>query len=250
MRTVKFFRNQEKSFNFYRTFLKENFNLPNPEETEALFAEYCDAILTQNQKFNLTSLKTAEEVYEILFLDSLMPFTILPGFPDGARVIDVGCGAGIPGFVLSLVFPKTHFFLLDATRKKCQFLEELVQKFGLKNVTVVLARAEKSGQDATLRETFDYGLSRSLAQLNILFEYVLPFLKTGGYCYAYKGKMSPLEITRGEGALMELKGTMEDQLSYLLPFSGKERLIVKVKKSDACPDKYPRRPGIPKKRPL
>ena len=250
MRTVKFFRNQEKSFNFYRTFLKENFNLPNPEETENLFAEYCEAILSQNQKFNLTSLKTAEEVYEILFLDSLMPFTILPGFQSGTRVIDVGCGAGIPGFVLALVFPKTHFYLLDATRKKCQFLEGLVEKFHLKNVTVLLARAEKAGRDSSLRETFDFGLARSLAQLNILFEYVLPFLKTGGYCYSYKGKMSLLEVTRGEGALMELRGKIEDQLSYLLPFSGKERLIVKVRKMDVCPDKYPRKTGIPKKRPL
>jgi 16S rRNA (guanine527-N7)-methyltransferase len=250
MRTVKFFRDQEKSFQFFRTFLRENFNLSNPDETENLFSEYCGAILTQNKKFNLTSLTTPEEVYEILFLDSLMPFTFLPGFEKGDRVIDIGCGAGIPGLVLALVFPNTNFWLLDATRKKIQFIEHLVQEFNLKNVFVLLARAEKAGHDPSLRESFDFGLARSLAQLNILFEYVFPFLKKGGYCYAYKGRLSSLEVTRGEGALMEVHGKIEEQKSYLLPFSGKERLMVKVKKTDICSAKYPRRTGIPKKRPL
>jgi len=250
MRTVKFFRDQKKSFNFFRSFLKENFELKDPETTEKNFSEYCDAILIQNQKFNLTSLKTAEEIYEILFIDSLMPFTFLPGFKPGERVIDVGSGAGIPGLVLTLVFPDTHFVLLDATRKKCQFVESLVKEFELKNCEVILQRAEEAGQEARLRESFDYALARSLAQLNILFEYVLPFVKTGGYCYAYKGKVTPLEVTRGEGALMELCGKIEDQQEYVLPFSGKQRSLVRVRKTDVCPEKYPRRSGIPKKRPL
>ena len=250
MKTVKFFRNKERSFQFFRTFLKENFQTINEEETENKFSSYCEAILTHNQKYNLTSLKTAEDIYEILFMDSLMPFTFLPTFKAGDRVIDVGCGAGIPGLVLALVHPETQFILLDATRKKCQFLDQVLETLELKNVNTLLSRAEEAGQDPSLRETFDFGIARSLAQLNILFEYVLPFLKPGGLCYAYKGKLSKLEITRGEGALMELCGEIEEQKSYLLPISGKERSIVVSKKLDVCPEKYPRRTGIPKKRPL
>lgn len=250
MKSVKFFRNQEKSFRFFSAFLRENFNLDKPEETEQHFAEYCEEILEQNSKFNLTSLKSAEEVFEILFLDSLMPFTILPKFKKGDRVIDVGTGAGIPGLVLALVFQETHFTLLDATRKKCQFLEGLVEKFGLKNVIVELCRAEDAGQKSELREQFDFALARSLAQLNILFEYALPFIKTGGALYSYKARISSLEQTRGEGALMELGGGMGEQKEYILPFSGKGRVILTVHKTGDCPEKYPRRTGIPKKRPL
>jgi len=250
MRTVKFFRDEEKSFKFFRTFLRENFDLANPKETEDVFSRYCEAILRENKKYNLTSLKTAEEIYEILFFDSLMPFTFLPVFKRGDRIIDVGCGAGIPGLVLALVYPESEFYLLDATRKKCQFVENLISEFNIKNVTVLLNRAEKAAHDSSLRESFNYGLARSLAQLNILFEYVLPFLKKGGFCYSYKGRITPLEITRGEGALMELNGKIEEQKSYLLPFSGKERIMITVKKLNGCPDKYPRRTGIPKKRPL
>lgn len=250
MKTVKFFRNRERSFNFFKTFLRENFALPRHEVAEKHFSAYCEAILSQNHKFNLTSLKTAEEIYEVLFLDSLIPFTLLPGFNAGEHVIDVGSGAGIPGLVLALVFPETQFCLLDATRKKCQFVGELVRDFGLKNVRVHLGRAEDAGHDNAMRESFDFGIARSLAQLNVLLEFVIPFVRTGGYCYAYKGKVSELEITRGEGALMELQGKIEEQRGYTLPFSGKERMIVTVKKTARCPDKYPRRAGIPKKRPL
>ncbi len=250
MRRVNFFRNQEKSFNFFRVFLRENFRLSNAPVTERQFSEFCEAILSENKKFNLTSLKSAEEIYEILFLDSLIPFTFLPGFKSGERVIDVGSGAGIPGLVLALVFPDATFYLLDSTRKKCQFVEKLIKGFGMKNARVMVTRAEEAGRDPSLREKFDYALARSLAQLNILFEYALPFIKPGGHCYAYKGKLSPLEVTHGEGALMELGGTLEKQDSYLLPFSGKQRVIVRIKKTGLCPDKYPRRPGIPKKRPL
>jgi len=250
MKTVKFFRDGEKSFNFFRTFLRENFNLPHLEETEKFFSNFCETILSENQKYNLTSLKTSEEIYEVLFLDSLMPFTMLPAPKAGERVIDVGCGAGIPGLVLAPLFPDTHFCLLDATRKKIQFVEAVVNEFGLSNVSIHLGRAEHAGHDKTLRETFDIGIARSLAQLNILLEYVFPFIKTGGMCYAYKGKLSDLEITRGEGALMELQGKIENQKTYQLPFSGKMRTIITVQKLDKCPDKFPRRAGVPKKRPL
>ena len=250
MRTVKFFRDHEKSFQFFRAFLTENFDLAEPETTEENFAVYCESILSENKKYNLTSLKRGEEVFEILFLDTLMPFTFLKKFKKGDKVIDIGAGAGIPGLVLALVFPDTEFCLVDATRKKCQFMEKMAGEFNLKNVKVHLGRAEEAGQDPSLREKFDFGLARSLAQLNILFEYVMPFLKKGGYCYAYKGKVTSLEITRGEGALMELCGEIQNQESYILPFSAKQRSMVTAQKTGTCPEKYPRRTGIPKKRPL
>ncbi len=250
MKAVKFFRDQEKSFNFFRSFIRENFIPDDVETVEQRFSDYCDMILDATQKYNLTSLKSAEEVFEILFIDSLLPFTLIHKFEPGSKILDVGSGAGVPGLVLALVFPDSHFHLLDATRKKTQFMESVVQALGLNNVTVHLARAEDAGHNPDLREKFDYGVARSLAQLNILFEYVLPFLRTGGLCYAYKGALSPLEITRGEGALMELGGGVEAQKEYVLPFSGKKRVILSVKKTATCPDKYPRRAGIPKKRPL
>ncbi len=216
------------------------------------FRRYYAEILAWNRRANLTRVTGPDEVQTRHFIDSLSTVAGLPAGSLGARtrLIDVGSGAGLPGVPLKIAFPGTAVVLLEANGKKAAFLEELVRTLGLYDVTVVRSRAEEAGHREDLREAFDVVVSRAVASLDVLAELTLPFCRVGGVAVAQKGADVSDELARAGSAISLLGGG--DSRTHILtpPGSDAARSLVVTGKVGATPDRFPRRPGIPAKRPL
>jgi 16S rRNA (guanine527-N7)-methyltransferase len=169
--------------------------------------------------------------------------------PD-ARMIDVGAGAGFPGIPLKLICPATRLTLLEATGKKVTFLGHVVERLGLRRVTTIKARAEELAHDPAHREQYDLALARAVAELPVVVEYTLPFCKLGGWMVAQKGEAGAAEAWRAETAITLLGGELRRVVPVELPGLPEDRSLVLVEKVGPTPSTYPRRPGIPGKRPL
>jgi 16S rRNA (guanine527-N7)-methyltransferase len=217
------------------------------ERQMQLLETYASEMLAWNRNMNLTAITDPQQVRQKHFLDSLSCLLVLPVKPG--RVIDVGSGAGFPGLVLRIVRPDLQLMLVDSVAKKTGFLSHIVQVLGLRDVTMVTARAEKLGQDLVHRQTYDWALARALAPMPVLVEYLLPLVRVGGSLLAQKGADAAREVEGAGAALAELGGELEQVLPVGLP-GGEEHSLVVVKKVKPTPDKYPRREGIPAKRPL
>jgi len=220
----------------------------------AAFQIYYEALVAWNQKFNLTAITGYEQVQIRHFLDSLSclmahEVRAVLGRP-GSRIIDVGSGAGFPGIPLKLICPQTHLTLLEATGKKVTFLEHLVGLLGLINVTTVKARAEELAHDPAHREQYDLSLARAVAELPVVVELVLPFCKVGAWMIAQKGEAGAAEAWQAGRAITLLGGELRRVLPVELPGLPEDRSLVLIEKVGPTPKTYPRRPGIPNKRPL
>jgi 16S rRNA (guanine527-N7)-methyltransferase len=165
------------------------------------------------------------------------------------RVIDVGTGAGFPGLALKIAYPEMHLTLVESIGKKADFCAEVVKVLGLENVQVITARAEELGRHQEYREQYDWALARAVAPMAILAEYLLPFVRIGGKMLAQKGKEGELEAEKANEAFTTLGGELEQVIPVSLPGVEARTLIV-VAKTRGTPDRYPRRVGIPTKRPL
>jgi 16S rRNA (guanine527-N7)-methyltransferase len=165
------------------------------------------------------------------------------------RVIDIGSGAGFPGLILAIFQPQMQITLLEADQKKSRFLRLAREELGLKNVEVINRRVEEAGHDNDFRETFDLCTARAVAAMNIMLEYGIPLLKIDGKLLLWKGRNHQEEIILAENALRILNAEVKEVIQYSL-MEEFDRVIVVVKKYAASPDKYPRRVGIPSKRPL
>ena len=220
----------------------------------AAFQTYADELQTWSARFNLTAIKDTEGIQIKHFLDSLSILKVLPvsGRPGGPplRLIDVGTGAGFPGLPLKIVCPEMRLTLVEATGKKAQFCEHIVEQLQLSGVTVVKARAEEVGQQAAHREQYNWALARAVAEMPVLAEYLLPLVKRGGHALAQKGEGAPAETHAAEGAVKKLGGEIEQIVSVELPGIVETRYLVVLKKIAATPPAYPRRPGVPAKTPL
>jgi 16S rRNA (guanine527-N7)-methyltransferase len=218
-------------------------------DAQHAFSVYADELLEWNQNVNLTAITAPEAIEMRHFLDSL---SVLLGvaFPPGARVMDVGTGAGFPGLPLRLISPKIELTLLEATAKKTHFLEHIVTQLKLNNVQILNARAEEAGHHPHRREQSDIVLARAVAQMPTLSEYLLPFCKIGGRCVALKGETASAEVQQAETALRILGGHVEKLIPVELPQVAETHYLVVIEKIAATPPQYPRRPGIPAKRPL
>lgn len=208
-----------------------------------LFYDYYVMLAAKNEKINLTAITEPEEVIEKHFLDSLQPY-FLGIIKDCSFVADVGSGAGFPGIPLAIALPHCRFTLIEPIKKRADFLLSVINVLSLKNCEVFAVRSEDAAK--ALRESFDVVCSRAVSRLNILSEYCLPLVKVGGKMVALKGPAAEEEISEAINAVSLLGG----DTPLLVPCHNESRNIVSVTKISPTPAKYPRRAGIPEKRPL
>jgi len=200
-------------------------------------------LLGENRVMNLTAATTREEVWLRHIADSLL---LVPLLEEASTVIDVGTGGGLPGIPLAIQRPDLRLTLLEATHKKCGFLERAVAELELNHVTVQCERSETAARDATLREHFDYAIARAVAPLPVLLEFTVPFVREGGAVLAMKGAQAGRELAEAKNALRILHCSLEEMFE---PGNHGSCVLV-IRKRGPTPDTYPRRTGIPAKRPL
>ena len=214
------------------------------------FHLYYQELIDWNQRVNLTAITDYEEVQIKHFLDSLTVTLAWPPRNTDLRLIDIGTGAGMPGLPLKILFPEIRLVLLEATAKKAAFLRHLKDKLGLDNVEVVVSRAEEVAYLAQYREKFDLVLSRGVAPLPTLVELTLPFCTIGGSFIAQKKGDTRLEIKQANKAIRLLGGKLREVKEVGLEEFTDQRQLIIIDKVSPTPQLYPRRPGIPAKRPL
>ena len=216
------------------------------------FHTYYQELVDWNKRVNLTRITDYEEVQIKHFLDSLTVALVWEALTPGAglSLIDVGTGAGIPGIPLKIVFPDIKLVLLDSVAKKAAFLHHLNHKLGLDNVEIVVGRAEEVAHEAPYRESFDIVLSRGVAPLATLVELTLPFCTIGGSFIAQKKGAIDREISQAGKAIGLLGGRLREVKRVNLEEFTDRRQLVIIDKVSPTPLLYPRRPGIPEKRPL
>ena len=207
--------------------------------------ELVQIFVDQGSVRGVTALKTEEAIFQEFLLDSLAGATSLP---TEGRVIDIGTGGGVPGLVLAIVRPDLEFVLTDSASKKTTWVTEVVNRLKLRNVEVATHRLEILGQDPEFRGQFEAVTAKALASLNVLSEFSLPLLKVGGRLLAYKGPALPEEITEADFALKTLGGKIHRCSSYAI--GDKSFSICEVLKVSETPTRYPRRDGVPQKKPL
>lgn len=212
------------------------------------FKRYYELLIEWNQKMNLTALVEPGDVALKHFCDSMLLLKFVD-IPKGSSVIDVGTGAGFPSIPIKIVRPDIKLCLLDSLNKRLVFLGEVVKELGLDNVEIVHSRAEDGAKTVKLREKFDFATSRAVAQLNVLSEYCLPYVKIGGSFVAMKGKYSETEIDSSKSAIKQLCGKISKVDTYNLVDTS-ERTIINVKKMGSTDKKYPRTSAKIKAKPL
>ncbi|HTP10999.1 MAG TPA: 16S rRNA (guanine(527)-N(7))-methyltransferase RsmG [Anaerolineae bacterium] len=212
------------------------------------FARYAELLIDWNLRFNLTSIADPRDIVIKHFLDSLSAARSIPAGP--IKLMDVGAGAGLPGLPLKIARPEITLTLVEATRKKCDFLKAVADDLHLSAVQVVNARAEDAGRMEDHREQYDIAIARAVADLPVLIEYLLPFVKIGGFAVAQKSREAADELDRADTAILLLGGLGSEIINVKVPGLNDERTLILIEKITATSDEYPRRTGVPAKKPL
>lgn len=210
---------------------------------------YEHELISWNKQVNLTAIDHPNKIRIKHFLDSLTCLLAMRDTPM-ERVVDVGTGAGFPGLPLKIVYPSMRLTLVESVGKKASFCQHIVDALGLEGVVILQERAEIVGMMAAHRQQYDWALARAVAVMPILMEYLLPLVQIGGHALAMKGESAPAEAHAADHAIQLLGGHFSQLVRVTLPGVGDERYLVVIDKVAATPDKYPRRVGIPSKRPL
>lgn len=214
------------------------------------FDIYLKELTEWNKKINLTSIIAEDEIRTKHFEDSKTLIKAYDFSIGNPKVIDVGTGAGFPGIPINSLFPNIRLTLIDSVKKKIEFLKHVVQALGLFNVNVLWGRAEDLAKNTDLRENFDVAVSRALGHLSVDCELCLPFVKPGGVFISMKSKNQGEEIKEAESAINKLGGKIKEVVDVVIPGTDIERKLVVIEKVSPTPLKYPRKPGMPKRKPL
>lgn len=213
------------------------------------FVIYHEMLTEANAKFNLTRVSDDfAEAADRNYIDCIMP--LKAGLPEGTKnIIDVGSGAGFPGIPLAICRPDIHFVLMDSLTKRVEFLKSVIERLGL-NAEAVHMRAEDGARKAEYREQFDIATARAVAALNLLSEYLLPFVKVGGHMMALKGPTLTEELAQAENAFSILGGKFIREDDASVPGKDWDHRVAWIEKCAPTPEKYPRKAGKPEKKPL
>ena len=232
---------------FYTLLDQQNINLTDQQKLQ--FERYFELLVEWNQKINLTAIPEKEEVYLKHFYDSIAP--ILQGLIENQEIklLDIGAGAGFPSLPMKILYPQLDVTIIDSLNKRINFLQLLAEELDLEGVHFYHGRAEDFAQDKSFRAQFDIVTARAVARMQVLSELTIPYLKVGGKLLALKASNAPEELTEAKNALNLLFSKVEDNISYTLP-NGDPRYITIVEKKKETPNKYPRKAGMPNKRPL
>lgn len=222
-------------------------------EQKQQFLTYYEYLVEKNKVMNLTAITEYEEVITKHFLDSLAVVKTSCFKPEklaGKRLIDIGTGAGFPGIPLKIAFPDLEILLLDSLNKRINFLNEVTEMLGLTKINTVHGRAEDYAKQKGYRESFDFCVSRAVANLSTLSEYCIPFVKQGGCFISYKSGSVDQELIQAEKAVKILGGQREEVVRFSLADTDMDRSFVVIRKAKPTPKKYPRKAGLPSKEPL
>lgn len=211
------------------------------------FYDYMNLLVEWNKKINLTAITKEKDIILKHFVDSL---TVLKYIKENKSIVDVGTGAGFPGIPLAIMNDSLKITLVDSLNKRINFLNEVCNKINLENINAIHARAEEFGQDNNYRESYDVAISRAVANLTVLAEYLLPLVKVGGKIICMKGPDIEEELKQAKSAIDILGGKFERCDDFCLPKSDISRNIIIINKIKETPKKYPRKAGTPVKTPL
>ena len=222
---------------------------PLTDRQKEQYERYFELLVEWNEKINLTAITEKDEVYLKHFYDSIAP--ILQGLIENQpiRLLDIGAGAGFPSLPMKILFPELDVTIIDSLNKRINFLHLLAEELGLNGVHFHHGRAEDFAQDKAFRAQFDIVTARAVARMQVLSELTIPYLKVGGRLLALKASNAPEELEEAKNALNLLFSKVGDNLQYELP-NGDPRYITVVEKKKETPNKYPRKAGMPNKRPL
>ena len=232
---------------FYQDLAKLGFELNDRQKKQ--FHRYFQLLVEWNEKINLTAITAEDEVYLKHFYDSLAP--ILQGYilNEPISLLDIGAGAGFPSLPMKILFPQLEVTIIDSLNKRIQFLHLLSEELGLEGVHFYHGRAEDFAQDKQFRAQFDLVTARAVARMQVLSELTIPFLKVGGRLIALKASSAEDELHQAKNALNLLFAKVLENVDYQLP-NGDPRTLTIVEKKKETPNKYPRKAGVPNKRPL
>jgi 16S rRNA (guanine527-N7)-methyltransferase len=225
------------------------FNVALSDKQLEEFAIYSTLLRAANTRTNLVSQADPETVLVSHILDSLSCLVAVE-IEAGQRIIDVGSGAGLPGIPLAITRPEADFVLLDSSDKRTRFLNEARNRLNLRNVEIVGLRAEEAGRETRLRDGFDLAVARAVAPLPTLVEFALPFVKAGGTFVAMRGPKAEVEVIEAQPAIFALSASLIETQAVTVPWLNAERRLVVMRKTGPTPSRYPRRTGVPAKRPL
>lgn len=227
------------------------FNLVLNEHQIAQFMNYYRLLTEWNQVMNLTAITDFAEVCKKHFVDSL---SLVKAYDlcnvSDLSLLDIGTGAGFPGIPLKIAFPHVKVTLIDSLQKRVNFLQTVINELALQDIAVLHGRAEDFAKDNIMREAFDLCVSRAVANLSTLSECCLPYVKINGYFISYKSERAAEEITGAQKAILMLGGSLEEQIEFMLPHSDIVRNLIKIRKQKGTPANYPRKAGIPFKKPI
>lgn len=215
------------------------------------FQRYYEVLTDWAQRVSLTAVRDSEGIQRRHFLESaaILPVLEQEGLSlEDKSLVDVGSGTGVPGIPLKILVPSLTLTVVEAKHRKVEFLEALLSELDLSDVTVMPRRAEESGRDPRHRDQYDFAVAKALAPLRTLVELTLPFLRMGGVVIAPKGKETEAEVKDARIALEMLKGAL--RAVEPLPLSEPQQHVILVDKELPTPLRFPRRPGVPAKRPL